>query len=511
MPSCFRAICGAFQISAPRSVKLEASVVWNRNDGDPDDSVFARRLLPAEVGDQLPESPGSLLSGTIDVEFPIPGIYLIEIRTPQPEFRLLAESDTITAETDASDSDTSESAIATSSIISSTVPVPVPRYKLARCNHVPSDNLVQLLNYKECSVAEVQVMPDSITTVSESSLQPTSTDADVTVFIVNTVTESSSSLSTPLATVAQGPVNAGTSNQITSASTSVSSTKVSTSTSTTNIPLFISSDPNLGTIRYYIIVDCSDSIVNQLHSTLESTSVSTTLSGRLVTGTTHTSTYLSTPTTPTTPTSPISSVSSRSHVPQIIGGTLGSFLSIILLTVLFIFYRWRRLRRPSSQSLDIEKRKESETRSPESMDQPLTKPESHASMLTSAYSPRISQRTFYLSYTDGFLRRLDSDPHRHERDFSIASSGISPHLTSRQFLLHERAGSLRDEADWLRQTVSSTPPNDRIVGELQATIWRLEEHVQRLEAEHESDWALHQSDEPPPVYMEVISRTQSNS
>ncbi len=48
-------------------------MVWNRNDGDPDNSVFARRLLPAEVGDELSESPGSLPSGTIDVEFPVPG------------------------------------------------------------------------------------------------------------------------------------------------------------------------------------------------------------------------------------------------------------------------------------------------------------------------------------------------------------------------------------------------------------------------------------------------------
>ncbi len=97
MPSCFHATCklivllqiqvvesysqcavlnqhsGAFQISAPRSVGSKATVVWNRNDGDPDNSVFARRLLPAEVGDELSESPGSLPSGTIDVEFPVPG------------------------------------------------------------------------------------------------------------------------------------------------------------------------------------------------------------------------------------------------------------------------------------------------------------------------------------------------------------------------------------------------------------------------------------------------------
>ncbi len=64
---------GAFQISAPRSVGSEATVVWNRNNGDPDDSVFARRLLSAEVGDELSESPGSLPSGSIDVEFPVPG------------------------------------------------------------------------------------------------------------------------------------------------------------------------------------------------------------------------------------------------------------------------------------------------------------------------------------------------------------------------------------------------------------------------------------------------------
>ncbi len=226
-----------------------------------------------------------------------------------------------------------------------------------------------------------------------------------------------------------------------------------------------------------------------------------------VTDTPRTSTALPTPTTPISPTS---SNSPRNHVPQIIGGTLGSFLFIILLIAFFIFFRRRRLRPSSSQSPDIEKRKESETPSrPDSMIQPLTRPESHASTLTSAFSP-LSQRSFYLSYTDGFLRRLDSDPHRHERDPSMASSNAS-HLTSRQFLLHERAGSLRDEADWLRQTISSTPSNDHIVGELQMTIWRLEEQVRRLEAEHESDWALYQSDEPPPVYMEVIGRSQSNS
>ncbi|KAK0232698.1 hypothetical protein IW262DRAFT_1326221 [Armillaria fumosa] len=265
-----------------------------------------------------------------------------------------------------------------------------------------------------------------------------------------------------------------------------STTHVIASTNATNIPILISSSPSLVTT-----------------SIPESTSASTVLSGKLVTDTPHTNTDISTSTTLTSPTS---SVSSHNHVPQIIGGTLGSFLSIILLTALFTFYRRRRLRRPSPQSRDNEKRKECQTPSrPESMAQPLTRPESHASMLTSAFSP-VSQQTFYLSYMDGFLRRLDSDPHRHERDPSMASSGIS-HLSSRQFLLQERAGSLRDEVDWLRQTISSTPPNDRIVGELHMTVWRLEEQVRRLEAEHESDWALHQSDEPPSVYMEVISRT----
>lgn len=298
-------------------------------------------------------------------------------------------------------------------------------------------------------------------------------------------------MSTQSATVAQDPFNTSTSNKITPVSTNApSTTQVIASTSAASIPLLISSDPSLVTT-----------------SIPESTSVSTTLSGKLVTDTPPTSTGLSTPTTPTSPTS---SRPSHNHVPQIIGGTLGSFLSIILLITLFIFYRRRRLRQPSSQSRDTEKWKESETPSrPESMAQPLTRPESHTSILTSAFSP-ISQRTFYLSYTDGFLRRLDSDPHRHERDLSMASSGIS-HLTSRQFLLHERAGSLCDEVDWLKQTISSTPPNDHIVEELHMTIGRLEEQVRRLEAEHESDWALHQSDEPPLVYMETISRTQSNS
>ncbi|KAK0475122.1 hypothetical protein IW261DRAFT_1647085 [Armillaria novae-zelandiae] len=460
---------GAFQISAPRSVTSEATVVWNRNDGDPDDSVFARRLLPAQVGDQLPESPGSLSSGTINVEFPVPGTYLIEIRTPQPEFRLLAESDTIFAATDPSDSSTSGSVIATSSSISSTLPIPIP---------------------SSSTVKPVQ-LPGSSTTVSGSGLQSTSTIAAITVDIVLTVTDSSSSLFTPSSTVTQESVNANTSDQITSGSINTpSTTKVIPSTSATNIPPIISSDPDLGTT-----------------SIPESTSVSTTLSGKLVTDTPSTSTNISTPTAPTSPTS---SVSSRNHIPQIVGGTLGSFLFIILLVAFFIFYRRRCLRRPSFHFRDIEKRKEPETPSrPDSMDQPLTRPESYPSVLTSPVSP-ISQRTLYLSYMDGFLRRLDSDPHRHERDLSIASSGIS-HLTSRQFLLHERAGSLRDEADWLKQTISSTPPDDRIVEELQMSIRRLEEQVQRLEAEQESDWALHQSDEPPPVYMEVISRTQSNS
>ncbi|SJL03158.1 uncharacterized protein ARMOST_06504 [Armillaria ostoyae] len=451
----------AFQISAPRSVQSEATVTWNRNDGDPDDSVFARRLLPAEVGDELSEFPGSLPSGTIDVEFPVPGTYLIEIRTPQPEFRLLAQSDTIFTETDPSDSDTSaESAIASTSTSSSTI-------------------------------RDVQP-PRTSTTVSGSGLQPISTSSTglVTAFAIIATTDSSSSLSTtPLS--AQEPVDTGTSNQI-----------ISVSTNTPSTTHVIARDNQV-----LHVVDCFDSIVNKLHSILESTSVSTTLSVKPVTDTPHTSTELPSPSTPTSPTS---SNSPRNHVPQIIGGTLGSFLFIILLTALFIFFRRRRLRPSSSQSPDIEKRKESETPSrPESMHQLLKRPESHVSILTSVYSP-LSQRSFYLSYTDGFLRRLDSDPHRHERDPSMASSGVS-HLTSRQFLLHERAGSLRDEADWLRQTISSTPSNDHIVGELQTTIWRLEEQVRRLEAEHESDWALYQSDEPPPVYMEVISRSQSNS
>ncbi|KAK0440771.1 hypothetical protein EV421DRAFT_762791 [Armillaria borealis] len=462
----------AFQIQAPRFVNSEATVVWNRNDGDPDDSVFARRLLPAEVGDELPEFPGSLPSGTIDVEFPAPGqTYLIEIRTPQPEFRLLAESDTIFTETDPSDSDTSaESAIASTSTSFSTSSTVL----------VPSSSTIR----------DVQP-PKSSTTVGGSGLQPISTSSTglVTAFAIIATADSSSSLSTtPLS--AQEPVDTGTSNQIISVSTNTpSTTHVIASTSAANTSLLSSSDLNIGTT-----------------SILESTSVSTTLSVKPVTDTPHTSTELPSPTTPTSPTS---SNSPRNHVPQIIGGTLGSFLFIILLTALFIFFRRRRLR-PSSQSPDIEKRKESETPSrPESMHQLLKRPESHVSILTSAYSP-LSQRTFYLSYTDGFLRRLDSDPHRRERDPSMASSGVF-HLTSRQFLLHERAGSLRDEADWLRQTISSTPSNDHIVGELQTTIWRLEEQVRRLEAEHESDWALYQSDEPPPVYMEVISRSQSNS
>ncbi|PBK61886.1 hypothetical protein ARMSODRAFT_1089385 [Armillaria solidipes] len=464
----------AFQISAPRFVQSEATVTWNRNDDDPDDSVFARRLLPAEVGDELSEFPGSLPSGTIDVEFPVPGTYLIEIRTPQPEFRLLAQSDTIFTETDPSDSDTSaESAIASTSTsfsISSTVPVP-----------------------SSSTIRDVQP-PRTSTTVSGSGLQPISTSSTglVTAFAIIATADSSSSLSTtPLS--AQEPVDTGTSNQIISVGTNTpSTTHVIASTSAANTPLLSSSDPIVG-----------------ITSILESTSVSTTLSVKPVTDTPHTSTELPSPTTPTSPTS---SNSPRNHVPQIIGGTLGSFLFIILLTALFIFFRRRRLRpsSTSSQSPDIEKRKESETPSrPESMHQLLKRPESHVSILTSAYSP-LSQRSFYLSYTDGFLRRLDSDPHRHERDPSMASSGVF-HLTSRQFLLHERAGSLRDEADWLRQTISSTPSNDHIVGELQTTIWRLEEQVRRLEAEHESDWALYQSDEPPPVYMEVISRSQSNS
>ncbi len=205
-------------------------------------------------------------------------------------------------------------------------------------------------------------------------------------------------------------------------------------------------------------------------------------------------------------TPPTSSNSPPNHVPQIIGGTLGPFLFIILLTAPVIFYCRRRLRPPSSQSPDIEEQKDNETTHlTESMDQSPTRPESHASVRTSAYSP-LSQQTFYLSHMDGFLQRPDSDPHRHERDPSVASSNAS-HLTSRQFLLHERADSLRDEADWLRRTISSSPPNDRIVEELQTTIRRLEEQVRRLEAEHESDWALCQSDEPPPAYMEVINRS----
>ncbi|KAK0245227.1 hypothetical protein EDD85DRAFT_783180 [Armillaria nabsnona] len=300
-------------------------------------------------------------------------------------------------------------------------------------------------------------------TSSGSGLQPISTSAGlVAAFSVITTTGSSSSLSTtPLSPVAQTPVDAGTSKQ---------------------------------TISF--------------HSILESTSVAATL--RVIELFTDTSTDLPTFAVLTSPTSLISSNPPRNHVPQIIGGTLGSFLFIILLIAFFIFFRRRHLRPSSSQSSDIEKRKESETPSrPDSMDQPLTRPESHASILTSAYSP-LSQHTFYLSHMDGFLQRPDSDPHRHERDPSVASSNAS-HLTSRQFLLHERVGSLRDEADWLRQTISSSPANNRIIEELQTTIRRLEEQVQRLEAEHESDWALYQSDEPPPAYMEVISRSQSNS
>ncbi|KAK0245225.1 hypothetical protein EDD85DRAFT_964007 [Armillaria nabsnona] len=421
----------AFQISAPRFVESKATVVWNRNDGDPDDSVFARRLLPAEVGDELSESPASLPSGTIDVEFPVPQA-------------------------------------------SSTI------------RHVQP--------------------PTSSTTVSGSGLQPVSTSSTlVTAFAIIATTDSSSPLTTtPLSSVAQEPVDTGTSNQITSVPTNTPSTTHVIAREYTP-PFLLRSQRKDNQVLH--VVDCFDSIVNKFHSILESTSVSSTLSVKPVTDTPRTSTDLPTPTTPTSRTS---SNSPRNHVPQIIGGTLGSFLSIILLIAFFIFFRRRRLRPSSSQSPDIEERKESETPSrPDSMDQPLTRPESHASTLTSAFSP-LSQRSFYLSYTDGFLRRLDSDPHCHERDPSVASSNAS-HLTSRQFLLHERAGSLRNEADWLRQTISSTPSNDHIVGELQTTIWRLEEQVRRLEAEHESDWALYQSDEPPPVYMEIISRSQSNS
>ncbi|PBK89219.1 hypothetical protein ARMGADRAFT_335015 [Armillaria gallica] len=233
----------AFQISAPRFVESKATVtvVWNRNDGDPDNSVFARRLLPAEVGDELSECPGSLSSGTIDVEFPVPqATYLIEIRTPQPEFRLLAESDTIFTETDPSDSDTSaESATASTSTsvsISSTVPVP-----------------------SSSTIRNVQP-PTSSTTISRSGLQPISTSSTlVTAFAIVATTNSFSSLSTtpssPVAQspVAQEPVDTSTSNQITSVSTNTpSSTHVITSTSAVNTHPFFSSDHSTRTTRCYM-------------------------------------------------------------------------------------------------------------------------------------------------------------------------------------------------------------------------------------------------------------------
>ncbi|KAK0446514.1 uncharacterized protein EV420DRAFT_891656 [Desarmillaria tabescens] len=316
----------------------------------------------------------------------------------------------------------------------------------------------------------------------------------VTVLGVITITATpSSSLSTaPLSTLVPMPVKTTNQNVSVITNTPTSTTQVIASTSRTNTSSISSSGHNVGAT-----------------SILESTSVLSAFS-KLVTDTPNqTNTDLPRPTT-SIPSA--SSQSSRSHIPQIIGGTLGSFLSIILLIGLFIFYRrrWRRSwQLPSSRSPDTEKQKEFEAPSrSESMVQPLTRRESYTSTSTSPFSP-LSQHTFYLSYTDGFLRRLDSDPHRHDRDASVASS--SSHLTARQFLLHERASSLRDEADWLRQTISFVTSSDHIVGELQATIWRLEEHVRRLEAEHESDWALYQSDEPPPVYMEAIRRSQSNS
>ncbi|KAK0197936.1 hypothetical protein F5146DRAFT_1130869 [Armillaria mellea] len=284
----------------------------------------------------------------------------------------------------------------------------------------------------------------------------------------------SPSSTTPLSRVTQTQVHAGTSNQTISVSTNTTSTKVITNTSTPNTSLLSSSDPNdAGTIS---------SPAWMIH----------------ITDTPYTS--IGSPTS-IMPPSPTSSNSPPNHVPQIIGGTLGPFLLIILLTAPVIFYCRRRLRPLSSQSLDIEELQADETtRLTEGMDQLMTRPVSHTSVLTSAYSP-VSQQTFYFSYTDGFLRSPGSAP-RHERDPSVVLSSAS-RLTAHQFLLHERAGSLRDEADALRQSISSTPPNNRIIEELQTTIRRLEEQVRRLEAEHESDWALYQLDEPPPVYIEA--------
>ncbi|KAG7450901.1 uncharacterized protein BT62DRAFT_543091 [Guyanagaster necrorhizus] len=88
----------AFQISVPGTVYIDAPVnaTWTRSERDQGDFVFALRSISIPGKSKvISDIPRNLSSGTIELNFTYPGVYVAEIQTPSPECLVVEASNTM--------------------------------------------------------------------------------------------------------------------------------------------------------------------------------------------------------------------------------------------------------------------------------------------------------------------------------------------------------------------------------------------------------------------------------